>query len=434
MQILFLRFLRLHLQYTVSWLYIKMRERCRSTRPTATTTESTSSTITRGENPAPVSSENRTWGGSTHNHSEPRRRTRCSHYYSILLLSSVVAAIAVTCYGRIVVSYFQHNKNVYRNDCNIQNDYDINHTSSSMTEPTSIKIVTMNIAQLVPSGKAPDSWVANPQLALDYLRQTLLGTNPDIIALQECPSPLWVDTFLVDYQQYYYPTSSSIPQTTASHAGYVALWVRKDWAAHVDAVSSAVHLPAVAARLSFTSAQAGSRRLEIWIASMHLEPFQQGSFTRQDQLEELLQLASHQTQEEEVVVILAGDTNMRDEEDRVVEDSLQLVDAWKAAGADPHTRFSWDTTATRANYGNHHQTAVWQNLYYGSNTRAYQRRYDRIYYHHFNATNDKTDRDGEIRVTVPSFRLIANEPIGQSTEHFLSDHFGLAAEIRIEWS
>jgi endonuclease/exonuclease/phosphatase family metal-dependent hydrolase len=431
MQILFLRFLRLHLQYTISWLYIKMRERYRSTSPTATTTESTSSTITRGENPAPVSSENRTWGGSTHhNHSEPRIRTRCSHYYSILLLSSVVAAIAVTCYGRIIVSYFQHNKNVYRYDRNIQNDDDINHTSSSMTEPTSIKIVTMNIAQLVPSGKAPDSWVANPQLALDYLRQTLLGTNPDIIALQECPSSLWVDTFLVDYQQYYYPTSS-IPQTTASHAGYVALWVRKDWAAHVDAVSSAVHLPAVAARLSFTSAAAGSRRLEIWIASMHLEPFQQGSFTRKDQLEELLQLASHQTQEE-VVVILAGDTNMRDEEDRVVEDSLKLVDAWKAAGADPHTRFSWDTTATIAN-GNHNQTAGGPNLSSGRNTGANQRRYDRLYSRHFTATPDETDRDGEIRVTVPSFRLIANEPIGQSTEHFLSDHFGLAAEIRIEW-
>ena len=166
---------------------------------------------------------------------------------------------------------------------------------------------------------------------------------------------------------------------------------------------------------------------------MHLEPFQQGSLTRQDQLEELLQLASQQTQEE-VMVILAGDTNMRDEEDRVVEDSLQLVDAWKAAGADPHTRFSWDTTARTIANGNHHQTAVWQNLYYGSNTRAYQRRYDRIYYHFNDATNDKTDRDGEIRVTVPSFRLIANEPIGQSTEHFLSDHFGLAAEIRIEWS
>jgi hypothetical protein len=50
-----------------------------------------------------------------------------------------------------------------------------------------------------------------------------------------------------------------------------------------------------------------------------------------------------------------------------------------------------------------------------------------IYYYYHAADDD----DDAIRVVVPSFRLIANKPVGSSKFHFLSDHFGIAAEIKI---
>jgi endonuclease/exonuclease/phosphatase family metal-dependent hydrolase len=272
-------------------------------------------------------------------------------------------------------------------------------TSTTAQSTKALRVVSMNIAELVPSKEAPEEW--NMSLAEERLQRELLATNPDVIALQECPSKKWVEMFL-SFKDY-----KPIPTTKPSHAGYVALWIRSDWMA--QPVSLGI-LPAVAAQVELSDGRV------LWVASMHLEPFEEGSQVRNDQLAVLLQ---HAKNSKASFAIFAGDTNMRDEEDRVAEEILLLGDVWKVAGSEPLNRFSWDTTEQLGQ----------QNRFYGSKTRAYQRRYDRIYYYHHAAANDDDNR-----VTVPYFRLIANTPVGSSKFHFLSDHFGIAAEIKIEWS
>jgi hypothetical protein len=240
---------------------------------------------------------------------------------------------------------------------------------------------------------------------------------------------------------YFYPplqdvsqeTDASSYQTAPSHAGFVALWVRSkpdngrmmdgqplEQSYNVSAVRVVNDQPAVAVQLDI-SIEDGQKRhkqqqtVRIWFASMHLEPFERGSFGRQDQLTDLIEQAQ-ESERQPCLIVLAGDTNMREAEDEVAEQTIGLTDAWKKAGANPKTRFSWNTEPQAGNI---------QNLYYGSNTRPYKRRYDRIYY--------KLQNPSGLQVTVPSFELIANKPIGSSTTHFLSDHFGVAAEIQIQF-
>ena len=310
-----------------------------------------------------------------------------------------------------------------------------------MNHHQSLRGVTMNIAGLEPSREAPPDWTN--QDALEYLRQEILRNDPDIIALQECPSATWVKdlqhSFLSDYfyplsPDLYQETKASSYQTTPSHAGLVALWVRRrrkadnegktdqeprDPPFKVTAVKVVHDQPAVALELEISMVgdqKQHHQALRIWFASMHLEPFEQGSFGRQDQLTDLVEQAQESGQQP-CLTILAGDTNMREAEDEVAEQTIGLTDAWKKAGANPKTRFSWNTEPQEGNI---------QNLYYGSNTRPYKQRYDRIYYKLQNAPG--------IQVSVPSFELIANKPIGSSTTHFLSDHFGIAAEIQIQFT
>jgi hypothetical protein len=72
------------------------------------------------------------------------------------------------------------------------------------------------------------------------------------------------------------------------------------------------------------------------------------------------------------------------------------------------------------------------NQYYGSDTREYIARYDRIYTTVGETVSNKradtttTSNRKEVAIDVKSFDLIANRPIGDSKHHFLSDHFGLA--------
>jgi hypothetical protein len=122
------------------------------------------------------------------------------------------------------------------------------------------------------------------------------------------------------------------------------------------------------------------------------------------------------------IFVFVGDTNMRDAEDSIMEYEWNLVDAWKAAGSDPLTRYTWDmvdhvesVSAARAG---------WQNRYYGPKTRQYVRRYDRLYIQSIRHAN----------VVVRSFGVVvANQPIPPSNFIFLSDHFGVAADLAFVW-
>jgi hypothetical protein len=116
-------------------------------------------------------------------------------------------------------------------------------------------------------------------------------------------------------------------------------------------------------------------------------------------------------------LLFAGDTNMRQSEDDVMEGTLGLFDAWKAGGAQPETKFSWDTNDHTAEGGSF-------NKYYGDRTREYNARYDRVYF-----SKHKTLPS----IAVDSFELIANQPL-TNQYHFMSDHFGISTLLSLKWN
>ena len=271
-----------------------------------------------------------------------------------------------------------------------------------------LKIVTMNMAGMEISQSAPSSWTASQQQ--QAFVGEILASNPDVIFLQECPTASFPPPGMFDYRNgtIYHKMASSVH----SHAGYVTLLVRSDLVAtplDVVVIPESLGLPIVATVITWKGRQ-------IVLASVHLEPFERGSVVRRDQIQSLLMQASDIRIAADILVF-AGDTNMRDVEDASME-SLGLVDVWKQGGALEETRYSWDTLP----HGNR------QNLYYGAETRAYQRRYDRIY------VKDLKMPLSFFRVDVPVFHFIGNQPVSdESSYHYLSDHFGITTEIQLCW-
>ena len=288
-------------------------------------------------------------------------------------------------------------------------------SSSSSSTTLELKMVTMNIAGLVPSQSAPDSW--STALQKEALRAELLASDPDIIALQECPSQDWAASgiFNSDNNDDNDKTMYRLVGSAPSHAGFVSLVVR----AGLDATLLDLgedYVPIAAATVSWHGKQ-------IVVASVHLQPFEQGSLRRKEQITTLMAASAAAD-----ALIFAGDTNMRDSEDATMEESLHLMDAWKVAGASESTRFSWDTMSHM--YGeDKKKSSEWQNLYYGAATRAYQRRYDRVY-----IRGSPLQQQPVLQVHVPAFDLIANQPVSESRYHFLSDHFGIALRLELNWT
>jgi hypothetical protein len=310
--------------------------------------------------------------------------------------------------------------------------------------------------------------------------------------------------------------------TRPSHAGFVTLLVRRDFLVHqkqqehgssgrgnknsdstrsrttsctLEPLQVSEDIPAVAAKLSFWNNGVDDDEnhhherhsdeppsLVLILASVHLAPFESGASHRRFQMQQLLQLQSNvqetttiaaaassnnsnnnNNNKTRVVLLVAGDTNMRDSEDVVMQDELHFQDAWKLAGSNLTTQFTWDTTVqnclpsstnSTTNNTNSNRDGMTtpppprtiQNLYYGQRTRAYQRRYDRIYIHNgHTAIHDdhqqhqrhhqqqQQQQDDLFSVKVHSFELLANKPIEPSRFHFLSDHFGMAADLEFSW-
>lgn len=265
--------------------------------------------------------------------------------------------------------------------------FEMNKPSSLVVQQAAIRlerlrIVTMNVAGCIASRSASQNW----KDARKAIKEEVLRTNPDIVALQECPR---------DWPQF---EGYSLLGRTPAHADDVVLLVKNGIVAEpVEELDD--HLPAVAAQLSF-----GNR--SIHVASVHLAPFKEGYVHRQLQLGML----THNRP----LMLVAGDTNMRTSEDLQVE-ALGLVDFWKLNGSRKEVKFTWDTI----DYGDRF------NRFYGASTRKYLARYDRIY-----ATNGF--RIMNAKITVASFDLIANQPV-TNRHHFMSDHFGITSEFQIEW-
>jgi endonuclease/exonuclease/phosphatase family metal-dependent hydrolase len=303
--------------------------------------------------------------------------------------------------------------------------------SQNLPQQINLKIVTMNIAGLEPSQSAPSTWT--DALQQETLLGELLRSDPDILALQECPSVEWAKSGIFNHD-------ATIPyqlvgnSCTRSHAGFVCLFIKESLVSTTTA-TTALPLPTTKDNLlilpgspivaTVVRLSGGQPQRKIAIASVHLEPFEDGDRGRQSQVEELIDAAAHVGVD---ALIFMGDTNMRDEEDETMEGELGLMDAWKQSGALEETRYSWDTMPHSDK-----DEFISQNLYYGHSTRAYQRRYDRIYVLDLHQ-HDHKSKSPSFHLAVPSLELIANQPIAPTQTQFLSDHFGIAAELCLIWS
>jgi endonuclease/exonuclease/phosphatase family metal-dependent hydrolase len=341
-------------------------------------------------------------------------------------------------------------------------------SSSSSSSPMllSLKLVSMNVAEFIPSAVAPSTW--DTLQSAQALCTELLQSDPDIIALQEVPDG-HVELLLPQLLGGGGGTTTNgggytMVGSSPAHAGTVILLVRTILFQSVVRVpvvyDKGSSLPVVMAQLQIKDnsncENGGPHHVMVVVASCHLAPFDSGSDQRRRQVEIILQAAAAAAVEAETtrttdsttrpakgqrpcVVVLAGDTNMRDEEDDTMEHGeFHLLDAWKLAGSNPATKYSWDTVDHTTHGG-----GKYFNQYYGSRTRQYHRRYDRIYLsaqleldeeeeckghdQHFKNNNDNVN----VNITVPNFQLIANQPLLGSTNHFLSDHFGISAQISV---
>jgi len=243
----------------------------------------------------------------------------------------------------------------------------------------------MNIIGCQPSQVAPSSWTQ--QDSEQYLKAMLLQLQPDIICLQECAQQQWNRLFADNTPYQIIGTPSS------SHAGYVILAMNTNTMQVDDDIPNIPKLPISIAKVSWKQNDDDY----FYVASCHLAPFAEGADERQYEMETLLNSIPNDNNKP---IIIAGDTNMRDE-----EDFDNMKDAWKLNGQNVSTKYTWDTIDHHPNF----------NQYYGASTRQYQRRYDRVYI----SPNAKCTQ----------FDLIANTPIGNSTTHFLSDHFGIVATL-----
>lgn len=220
---------------------------------------------------------------------------------------------------------------------------------------------TWNIAKCKPSSKA--SWDGPEQEA--RVAAEILQNNADIVCIQEAPVADW-GALAGGY------TSFGAKRT---HCGFTIIFVRNALAGH--ALSLAFDgVPAVAATLD-----------GVVFASVHLCPGKGGKNMRNEQMSGLLNSIGPTAR-----VVIAGDMNARQVEDAGFE-QLGLVDAWKAAGSDPHNRFTWDSYANEFHDDEYAFT--------------FTSRYDRVYLRGMNCTN---------------FVITANQP---QENAYLSDHFGI---------
>lgn len=351
----------------------------------------------------------------------PRRRgeraedTSLRQKYSILIVLTIVLAVVVllwNTYDYRVYHILQEIEGDHLNTMEADSITPLKTLNHSKLTLDSLTLVSMNVAGCEPSANAPPTWTKDN--TTEALQVELLRHNPDVLMLQECPSPEWAKINFADRY--------SVMGTTESHAGFVALLMRHELAQHAQTIwpltsddmslfVSRADPPAVMAKIHLYQHQS------LVVASCHLAYSEEGSMQREIQISDMLLKA------ETSPSILAGDTNMRETEETYIEKDYQLEDAWKLAGAERATQFSWDTLNHEGEEGGTF------NQYYGWTTRKYTKRYDRIY------ISNNQPRNATLwqkNITVESFAFIANKPVSpNNTRHFLSDHFGIACRLRL---
>ena len=286
-----------------------------------------------------------------------------------------------------------------------------------------LTLLSWNVSNASPSCMAPDP-AQRAKRAPFLIRDECLLPSPDIIALQECPSP--------SFGRDVFGTHGYISMgTRQSHCGYVDLLVREGLTTSSSSSTTVVaeaainddnyvnvndskrkrkrpstgtttiitdfyKIPSVACQIDLPNG------VTIAVSSSHLAPYKEGASERLAQCTTLMKLM---TQNGGDNCILLGDFNARAAEDVKIENAAggKWLDSWKCTGSDPATKFTWDTFANR---------------YHGDEGFRFKARFDRRYV-----------RGGA--VTVNRFGLIGNQSIGGRSGDYLSDHYGLVVGLEV---
>ncbi|GLI58563.1 hypothetical protein VaNZ11_000310 [Volvox africanus] len=248
-----------------------------------------------------------------------------------------------------------------------------------MADPSSFifSLLTYNINDGMVSESAPPDWTLDEQH--NHLRDLVREHRPDLLCLQECftfPSKLIDD----------YDFHGEAP----SHRGSCFIGTLKNAALRVAGPVLAVG-PCILLPLCLRRAAQERRFLA---TSAHLAPFYEFHPVRARQIAAIVAAAP-----EGAPLVLAGDLNMREEENDVGT-RHGLLDAWVEGGSPVSERWSWNTDVNR----------------YYTEGRKYKARYDRVLYR---------------GCRVLSFALVGNQPCSVDKPHYLSDHFGLYIRLQL---
>ncbi|PNH11679.1 Tyrosyl-DNA phosphodiesterase 2 [Tetrabaena socialis] len=243
-----------------------------------------------------------------------------------------------------------------------------------MDDTARFSLLTFNINDDATSASSPAGWTLAAQHAA--LRQLVLEHSPDLLCLQECFS---FPSTLVDHYDFH--------GSTTSHRGSCHVATRRGSALGADGPTIAAG-PCILVPLRL-----GERRL--FAASAHLAPFAEFDQERARQLADIVRAVPA-----DVPLVLAGDTNMRERETGQAA-ANGLADAWLESGSPPEQRWSVNTCVNR----------------YFADGHAFTARYDRLLYR---------------GCTLLGFAVTADQPCSDTPQHYLSDHFGLVASLRLD--
>lgn len=170
-----------------------------------------------------------------------------------------------------------------------------------------LRVLSWNIAELIPSKAAPEEWGANSQLR--GVRAIVRAERPHVLLLQECPCR----DFELDVEGFVRCGS------TQSHCGFICTYVRRDFkhtpAAAADALVEVAQvvtfpdLPAVGVLLSLEDVG------RLCVVNCHLAPHGPGAAIRAEQVAAVgSALSNAPGVATPDAVVLAGDSNMRNHE------------------------------------------------------------------------------------------------------------------------
>ena len=290
-----------------------------------------------------------------------------------------------------------------------------NHSSGNLN--IALNIVSWNISEtpMAQVSAAAPNRTLRAQESANLIRKECLRPHfdsqkqgetkylPDIIALQECPDPKWGSAV-------FGPEYVSIG-TEETHCGFVDLLVRSDfrserictrnggitWGESSERIGDPFaeldnhEHPSVSALITLPN------KTRLAVASNHLAAHASGAKAREHQCSHLMELLTKKAEN----VILIGDFNMRQKEDKKIEKLVGggWLDAWKQSGESKILKMTWNSNV---------------NLYHEGGF-GFTCRFDRAY----------TRGSG---LTIKDFGLIGNKPVNGVEGDYLSDHYGLAVE------